>query len=260
MLVLAFLAAGAVVASVSARSDSEKPLLQRLQRLEDEAAIVRLQNAYGYYVDKRMWDQVIDLFSDTGSVEISHRGVYSGKAGVRRMFLESWGKGRVGLAHGEIFTHMMMQPVIDVSSDAGRAKARFRTLAQVGEGGAGGRGVMWVEGVYENEFVREGGVWRFSKMRFWPTYYVPEKEGFTGAIRPNIESDSRLPPDHPPTDNAGVLPDIYYPPFHYPNPVTGRTVDVTDLNVKAEAESTTVKPWRGGEPLFHAASNEQKAN
>ena len=148
-------------ASFNAGGAAEKATEKRLQRLEDEAAIVRLQNAYGYYVDKRLWNQVIDLFSDAASVEISHRGVYVGKAGVRRLFVESWGKGRIGLARGELFTHMVVQPVVDIAADGNHAQGRFRTFAHVGQVGADTRGVMWVEGVYENEFVREGGVWRY---------------------------------------------------------------------------------------------------
>jgi hypothetical protein len=158
---LARLGAACVSALVTAGC-TPNGLEQRIQRLEDESAIVRLQNAYGYYVDKRLWDQVVDLFADDATVEISHRGVYAGKAGVRRLFLESWGKGRIGLNRGQLFTHMMMQPVIDISPDGRHAWGRFRTFAQVGQGGPGGTGVMWVEGVYEKEFSGDAGVWRYS--------------------------------------------------------------------------------------------------
>ena len=86
-------------------------------------------------------------------------------------------------------------------------------------------------------------------MKFWPNYYVPEREGFSGKTRPNIELDASNPPDLPPSDDAGVFPDVYYPPFHYPNPVTGKKVDVDALNDKALKDTTTAKPWKGGEPL-----------
>lgn len=236
-----------LVMALPARTSSAHPsLAERVQRIEDENAIVRLQNIYGYYVDKRLFDQVVDLFADEGSVEISHRGVYTGKAGVKRLFIDSWSRDGLGLRHGQLFTHMMMQPVIDIAPDGVHAKGRFRTFAQVGQHD---RGVMWVEGVYENEFVKQGGVWKYSKMRFWPTYYVPEREGFSGKLLPNMELDRANPPDRPPTDDAGVFPDVYYPPFHYPNPVTGKAVDVKPLNDKALAETTTARKWTGNEPL-----------
>jgi hypothetical protein len=243
---MALLGAWMLVAAPVHAAGKTSSLAERVQRLEDESAIVRLQNIYGYYVDKFLLDQVVDLFAEHGTVEISHRGVYVGKAGVKRMFIDSWARGKVGPKHGQLFTHMMLQPVIDIAPDGRHAKGRFRTFAQVGQYQ---QGVMWVEGVYENEFVKEGGVWKYSKMRFWPSYYVPEREGFTGKVRPNIEMDPNNPPDLPPTDDAGVYPDVYIPPFHYPNPVTGKEVDVKPYNDKALSETTTAKKWTGNEPL-----------
>lgn len=242
--VMITLAAMLAVANAAGAAES---LEARVQRTEDVLALERLQNVYGYYVDKRLFDQVVDLFAEESSVEISHRGVYAGKAGVRRLFINSWSRDGLGLARGQIFNHFMLQPVIDVAPDGKHAKGRFRAFAQVGSATTS---VMWVEGVYENEFIKEAGVWKFAKMRFWPSYYVPEKEGFTGKTRANIEVDPNNPPDRPPTDDAGVFPDVYYPPFHYPNPVTGKPVDVSGYNKKAVSETTTAKPWKGGEPLY----------
>ena len=68
---------------------------ERLQRLEDIQAIERLQRAYGYYVDKNLWDQVVDLFADKSSVELDQRGIFLNKEGVRRMFLENRGRSAI---------------------------------------------------------------------------------------------------------------------------------------------------------------------
>lgn len=236
----------AVAASMPNVAFAQETLAQKVQRIDDILAIERLQNVYGYYVDKRLFEQVVSLFAEKSSVEISHRGVYVGKTGVRRMFIEGWARGKDGLVRGQIFTHMMLQPVIDIDPKGRTAKGRFRTFAQVG---SAENGVMWVEGTYENQFVKEDGVWKYSKMKFWPGYYVPEREGFSGRVRPNIEFSTNVPPDLPPSDDAGVFPDIYYPPYHYPNPVTGKPVDVDELNRAALSETTTAKPWKGGEPL-----------
>jgi hypothetical protein len=64
---------------------------ERLQRVEDVQAIERLERAYGYYVDKHLWDQVVDLFAEESSVEIAQRGVFYNREGARRVFL-----GRMG--------------------------------------------------------------------------------------------------------------------------------------------------------------------
>jgi hypothetical protein len=34
-----------------------------------------------------------------------------------------------------------------------------------------------------------------------------------------------MPPDRPPTVNYRPFPDTYVPPFHGPNPVTGKRVE-----------------------------------
>src|SRR5687768_18114266 len=70
-------------------------LEQRKERIEDVNAIEQLQAAYGYYVDRALWDEVADLFADDGTAEIGLDGVYVGKARVRE-YLHALGGGRQG--------------------------------------------------------------------------------------------------------------------------------------------------------------------
>jgi hypothetical protein len=217
-------------------------LRQRVQHLEDIQSIEKLQRAYGYYVDKHLWDQIVDLFADDSTVELDQRGVFVGKDGVRRMFLEKMGRGKVGLPHGTLFNHIQVAGVVDVDPDGRTAKARYHAIIQVA-GFAGNEG-FWSDGIYENEYVKDNGVWKFSKLKFWPTYYTPFHEGWTGKQVACINGDgSGMSPgaDRPSTDHAGVFPDVYFPPFHYPNPVTGKPVDVSALNAQATANVTWEK-------------------
>ncbi len=39
-----------------------------LQRLQDVKQIEKLTRTYGYYIDKGLWSQVVDLFAEDGSV------------------------------------------------------------------------------------------------------------------------------------------------------------------------------------------------
>ena len=90
---------------------------------------------------------------------------------------------------------------------------------------------------------KENGVWKFSKLKFWPTYYTPFHEGWKGKQLSCINGNGTATSpgaDMPSTDKAGVFPDVYFPPFHYPNPVTGKPVDVTALNARAVAETLEV--------------------
>ena len=62
-------------------------LERRKERVEDANALERLQHAYGYYVDRGLWDEAANLFADDGTIEIGLDGVYVGKARVREYLL-----------------------------------------------------------------------------------------------------------------------------------------------------------------------------
>ena len=67
-------------------------LVRRIEALENELgkqqdieAIRRLQYAYGYFIDKSQYNEVVDLFADDAEVWFLG-GIYKGKAGVKEMF------------------------------------------------------------------------------------------------------------------------------------------------------------------------------
>ena len=57
---------------------------KRAQVQQDERDIENLQRAYGYYFDRSQWDQIADLFAKGGTFEYAQRGVYVGKAHIRK--------------------------------------------------------------------------------------------------------------------------------------------------------------------------------
>lgn len=233
--------------AVAAQAKTMETLQKRVQTVEDVQAITNLENAYGFYVDKHLWHQVIDLFSEDATVEISDRGIFVGKEGVSRIFLDGLGGGKVGLDHGQLYNHIQVEGVVNVAPDGQHAKGRFRAMVQVAS--AKFKSATLSDGIYENEFVKKDGVWMFSKMRFWPTYYTPYKEGWGGKQAQCINGNGTgmsKGADKPSTDHASVFPDIYYPPFHYNNPVSGKPVDVSKLNEAAKAEYIWPKNCQGG--------------
>jgi hypothetical protein len=82
---------------------------------------------------------------------------------------------------------------------------------------------MWMGGVYENICVKRNGVWMLYKDQVFNTYFAPYDEGWKDLQRrnpPGINSEN--PPDAPPTIYFEMYPSAFLPPFHYPNPVTGK--------------------------------------
>lgn len=213
-------------------STSEKALLerierleQRVQRLDDVDAINKLTRAYGYYVDKQLWDQVVDTFSDDCTIEIAGRGVYHNRKGAISLFQGSMGQGEIGLKPGNLFNHMILQGIVDVDPNGTTAKARWRAFVQI----AGyQKFALWSEGTYENTYIKQGGIWKINGMHFYATYYTPFDQGWAKANMPNNGPSKTNPPDELPTVTYDVFPGHYVPPFHYPNPVTGRPWTIED--------------------------------
>src|SRR5262245_9870516 len=200
------------------RADSREraaDLARRAQRLDDEQAIENLQKIYGYYVDRRMWDEVADLFAANGTIEMAQMGVYVGKARVRR-FLDLLGPS--GIKDGELNDHVQLQVVVDVAPDGRTAKSRSRELDMLGSVGAKG---YWSEGVYENTWVKDDGVWKLKDLRYFPTFISDYDLGWAKDAQPVPTASQTLRPDRPPTSVYAIYPKAHIPPYHYDNPVTG---------------------------------------
>jgi hypothetical protein len=187
------------------------------ERIADANAIKRLQRAYGYYVDQAKWDDVANLFARDGTIEIAKDGVYVGQERVRA-YLYALGGGKVGLSEGRLNEHIQLQPVVDVAADGKSAKGRWRAFIMSGQYGESAR---WGEGTYENEYIKDDGVWKIAKLHWYQTFMVPYEGGWAKNKdeTQGIFVSKQLPPDRPPSESYDVWPAVYIPPFHYRNPV-----------------------------------------
>jgi hypothetical protein len=189
-------------------------LERRVGRAEDFVALSNLEDAYGYYVDKCQWDQAADLFAKDGRLEIAGRGVYIGQDRVRA-YLHHLPR----FQYGQVFNHMQLQPVITVEPDGNSAKARWRAVIQAG---VLNKSAQWGEGTYENEYVKENGVWKFKSLHFFVTYYIDYDKGWDKGGNAPPAPIKEFPPDQPPSVDYKTFPDVFIPPYHYKNPVTGK--------------------------------------
>jgi hypothetical protein len=208
-------------------------LSRRLDRLDDARAIEYLQNAYSYYIDRWQWDDAADLFSNDGTIELAQRGVYVGKPRVRQ-FLQLFGPQ--GLHQGEVFDHALYQPVVHVAPDGLTAKARVREFSMEGRYGVDAQ----IGGaIYENEFVKEGGVWKIHALHQYTTFVADLARGWANGPRPAAGASSELPPDRPPSLRYQSYPIYTQTPIHYPNPVTGLPVIIRGVEEGKEQEALT---------------------
>jgi hypothetical protein len=187
-----------------------------LERLRDFDELENLAGIYGHYVDKSMQDDIADLFAADGVVEILGRGVYYGQDRVRQYMHNL---GPVGPRDGALFNHMHLQPVIHISDDGTRARVRSRLFVMFG---IQNTNAQWGAGVYENELVKQDGVWKFDYLHAYQTFYTNYEDGWAKRASGIFAPYDRLPPDGPQSVAYDPYPAAFVPPFHYRNPVSGR--------------------------------------
>lgn len=222
-LTAALLAATSVATAVPAQAQTgpapstEQQLDQldaRLTRLEDLNAIERLQRAYGYFVDKGQWTQLSELFTDDATLEIGGKGLFLGKARVLEYMQTAFGPD--GAKEGMLANHMQFQPIPDISADGNTGWVRSRAWVMSNAG--------WGLPLYENQYRKENGVWKISRLSGPFTMYS-SWEGWGRNALNNTWPDKFEPaPDLPPSTVYLTYPAYYIVPFHYPNPVSGHAM------------------------------------
>ncbi len=214
-------------------------LMRQIGVLEDIHAIRRLQHLYGYFIDKCLYDETVDLFADDGEVRFMG-GIFKGKTGVRRLYVGRFRKNFTNDINGPVFgfllDHPQIQDVIDVAPDRKTAKARARSMMQAGRHeSATAQGQLprqwWEGGVYENEYVREGGIWKIKVLDYNPVWHATFEKGWAHTPAEFVPFFSKTYPEDPigpdvlATEPHRVLwPKTSVVPFHCPHPVTGKPI------------------------------------
>jgi hypothetical protein len=213
------------VAHAQSGVDAEiNSLTARVEKLEGTRAVKKLQQAFGYYVDRGLWGEAADLFDDDGTIEIGIDGVYVGKARIRE-YLTKLNGGQEGLTYGQLNEWMQFQPAVSIARDGRHASARWRDHAMLGQYK---KHAEWRDGVYENTYTKDGGIWKIKALHLYVNFVVPYEKGWA-RLKPGeglVQSaaSKAMPPDRGPTVNYHPFPDPYVPPFQAPNPVTGKPV------------------------------------
>ena len=208
-------------------------LTQRLTNVEDRLAIERLQFSYGYYLDKCLYEEVVDLFADDGEV-VFLRGAFKSKESVARLYIGRFRKKFTNDYNGPVFgfllDHAQMQGIVTISDDGKSAKGRFRSMMQAGMHMMAGADTRqwWEGGVYENEYVKVDGVWKIKRLNYRCAFHGTFENGWA-YTKPNFVpfyTEADLYPGNPvgpdAIDHTAVSwPEVDVVDFHYPHPTTG---------------------------------------
>lgn len=213
-------------------------LAARVDRLEDVNSIRKLHYAYGYYIDFCQYRDVVQLFAKDGEV-VFLSGIYRGHEGIARLYVtwfqDYFTKGRDGPEDGFLLDHFQMQDIITVAEDGQSAKGRFRALLAGGmhdsrEHRPEGLPQQFYEaGIYENDYVREDGVWKIKRLDYMVQWQAEYDKGWAHTVahlQPQVKTfpDNPLGPDELLPEQRQTWPHRAPVPMHYAHPVLGRVL------------------------------------
>lgn len=191
-------------------------IAHRISQMTSEDDVRNLQHAYGYYVDRRMWTDVAELFAVNATARIEGRGLFQGASGIRQA-LES-AMGPEGLTEGILNDHMILSTVVEVSPNGDEAVARSTGVAMLGD--TNKREAFWEFSIYRNTFVKEDGLWKIKSLDITPLVRANYTLGWgSGGINPSSVSI-----DPPPFIDVGARSSEPIPPARATN-----AADVADL-------------------------------
>jgi ketosteroid isomerase-like protein len=108
---------------------------------------------YPHYVDGGDLDELVDLFTDDGVLEITGEGAYQGRAAIRGFVAEVGGDLAAASAGPRIRHHVTSVVIQLEGQDRARAACYFLAVTDAGVD-------HW--GRYRDLLVREGDRWRFA--------------------------------------------------------------------------------------------------
>ena len=177
-------------------------LQAELAAAEDLAALKRLQRAYGYFVDKGLWADLAEFFTDDAYANYP-AGVFIGKPSIREHLFRNVGSvpvGTVGLGDNRLYNHMNIQPVVHIDPSGTTAHGRWRALAMFGSLGGG---ATWAEGIYQMQYRKENGIWKISRLEYYSGFGAPYATGWAppapAAAAAAAARHARSPPACPST-------------------------------------------------------------
>jgi hypothetical protein len=151
----------------------------RLQHLQAETAVLNLQSAWGYYTDRRMWNDVADLFAPDGRLQMAGTGTVTGRERIRAALSTL---GPAGLEPGVLNDHIELQPVVTLSIDGRSARVTGTELAMTGRNGADG---WWGLNRYDNRYERRNGLWQLVDARIAQQLRSDYAQGWAHGAEPS---------------------------------------------------------------------------
>jgi ketosteroid isomerase-like protein len=140
-------------------------LRQRVQVCEDVNAIKVVQWSYLNALMATDWDVCADCFAENALVDVYLHDPVRGRENIRR-----WFKEELALTHAGKEGDVCIHPIIEVNGDSAKGNWLLYMMYFYPRTG---QSMFWVQGYYDNEYVREAGQWKIAVMRWHETIGLP---------------------------------------------------------------------------------------
>lgn len=213
----AAMAIGNAMSDSGLTADAAAALKAHAGRLTDEDQVRNLQNQYGYYFDRKMWDDVADLFASDAALEVAGIGIYKGARSIRRGLEKD---GPANLQRGQVNDQIQMHVVVEVAPNGVEARAHGLQLGmlspKLGE-------ANWMISNFVSRYEKVGGKWRILEMRIFPKMKSDYYQGWHKSNLIDKVPTGNLIPDRPSgPENSPQVSAVM--PVLPRNPVTGLSV------------------------------------
>jgi hypothetical protein len=198
-----------------------------VQATKDIEAIKKLQRAYGYYLEHWQEKELLGLWSHSADVsfEANEGGEFKGWEQVQKCF--HFGDHYTAYSGEKTappeYLHILMPiaGIVDLDKDGKAAKGRWYG-AFLGALPRGGKLRALIGcGIWENEYIKEDGIWKLKKIFWNDIISSPLDEGWVKT--PYISNPpATYRPAPGPNTHFATYPSGYIFPYHYKNPVTGK--------------------------------------
>jgi len=152
-----------------------KTVDERIQTLEDMESIKKLKASYCYWVDAGIagdasqMDELIAHFTDDEPwADFGPFGVHKGKEAVAAFFRE------VVAGTLSYSAHMVSNPIIEVDGSKGKGRWYVDVPCTL----RGAERPLWLQAKYGEEYVKEGGEWKWKSITARFDFITPFDEGW----------------------------------------------------------------------------------
>jgi len=214
-------------AALTTQKKTVEDLETKAQAAVDIEAIKKLQRAYSYYLEHWEEKELLGLWSHSPdiSAEINDSGQYKGWEQVKKFFHFPYHYSaykELGKAPPEyLHIGMSIGGIVDLDTDGKTAKGRWYGFFLIAQPRGGKFGAFIACGIWENEYIKEDGIWKLKKIFFNDIFSSPWEDGWVKT--PVLEGPPRKDKPTPgPNTQYLTYPSGYVFPYHYKNPVTGK--------------------------------------